>query len=418
MGKHNTLFEEFCGPFTESNISRLFSPPAEMKNENEILDFNLTEYKIRICQELLEPLNQKSSNQFRFNPTKWIYPFLLFFGLIGNSISFTVMIRVYQRNTIFKKFSVCLAILSIADLNVMFFGCAREYLEEVGIEIRSSSTFACKFIFFICYLFSSFSAFLHAFIAVERWLAVVKPFRSKYYLTSKLNKILIVILFIFCFVFNLPFLCYTTISETLVLDKTSVIGANVIKDCQLSETTYELEIILIDTVFFSLFPFMITSIFSFLTLFKLIRTKAFSASEYKKEEETSQASGINLHHSYVCLFKREPDNKKQSKTSLKYTLMLMSIPISYLITLFPINAIIFQGWLIKLKDTENLYENFGIAYSIGKTLMYLNSSTNFIFYILLGNHLRRDFLAIIPFKKCTKMDETRRTVLNIGMEMI
>ena len=65
MGKHNTLFEEFCGPFTELNISRLFSPPAE--KENEIFDFNLTEYKIRICQELLEPLNQKSSNQFRFN---------------------------------------------------------------------------------------------------------------------------------------------------------------------------------------------------------------------------------------------------------------------------------------------------------------------------------------------------------------
>lgn len=412
----------------QTSLSLSINSKLELNIGHIIQSNNLTEYTSRICEELFLPSNTSSSESTTLNSSqlklvllKWVYPFLLLLGITGNLVTLFVMIRVHRRDTVFKKFSICLAALSVADLNVMLFGCAREYFEEfIGLEIRTSNTVSCKCLFFVCYLFSSFSAFLHAFIAMERWLAVQKPFKSKITLTSKLNKIFILILFLICFLFNLPFLWYTTITESLIVDRDTLIGANLIKDCQLVETSYELEIILIDTVFFSLFPFLITSVFSLLTLVRLIRTKAFNKKQEMNQKNLTNTNTLRINHSSACLYKRESTVNKNSLVNVKsyhhisnfkYTLMLISVPISYLITLFPINAIIFQGWLIKLNGVENLYENFGTAYSVGKILMYLNSSTNFIFYILLGNNLRKDFLAFMPFRHKKSDITSRRSTL-------
>lgn len=90
----------------------------------------------------------------------------------------------------------------------------------------------------------------------------------------------------------------------------------------------------------------------------------------------------------------------------------MSIPISYLITSFPIAVIIIQAWIIKISETENLNHYFTIAYCVGKILMYVNTSTNIFCYIFLGKSLRKDFVAILPCRLLRK----RRNLLRQSLD--
>jgi hypothetical protein len=147
----------------------------------------------------------KSESDFiKYNLLKFIYPILLLFGIIGNLISFLVMVRIYYRGKNFKQFALSLAALSIADLGILVFACLMEYLEEfLQFHIKSSHLIVCKMFFFVCYLFSSFSAFLHAFIAAERWMVVAVPLKSKSTCTFRFNQLMIILIFFICGVRNI-----------------------------------------------------------------------------------------------------------------------------------------------------------------------------------------------------------------------
>jgi hypothetical protein len=79
-----------------------------------------------------------------------------------------------------------------------------------------------------------------------------------------------------------------------------------------------------------------------------------------------------------------------SSSNLKLTIMLMSLPISFIITNFPIFIIIIlQFYPFKGPNKDYKYES-----SIAKALMYLNNSIHILFYIFLGNTLRKDFKSL------------------------
>ena len=263
-------------------------------------EYNMSEYVEKICLALPMKLIKHEADQIKQNLIKFIYPILLLFGICGNLISFFVMIRIYKRGKNFQKFSLSLAALSIADLGILLFGCALEYLEDfIGLQIRSSHEFVCKFFFFICYLFSSFSGFLHAYIAAERWLAVTNPFKSKSSCTFRLNQILIILIFIVCALFNMPLLWFSTLNEKIIVDKSSTLGVQIIKECEVSEISYQFQILLtlIDSLFYCLVPFFITSGFSLLTLINLIKMKSF---DEKQKSEKVTFFIFNWHEQYFA----------------------------------------------------------------------------------------------------------------------
>jgi len=93
--------------------------------------------------------------------------------------------------------------------------------------------------------------------------------------------------------------------------------------------------------------------------------------------------------------------KRQTLSKLKITFMLMVLPISFLLTTFPVFSIIFYNLFInysfKLKiDLEN-------AFDIAKLLMFLNNSLNMIFLIVFSKSFRKDLKSIFarrkPFRK-------------------
>ena len=76
-----------------------------------------------------------------------------------------------------------------------------------------------------------------------------------------------------------------------------------------------------------------------------------------------------------------------SSSNIKLTLMLMSLPISFIITNFPIFIII----ILQFYPFKSHNKDYKFELTIAKVLMYLNNSIHILFYIFLGNTLRKDF---------------------------
>jgi hypothetical protein len=91
-------------------------------------------------------------------------------------------------------------------------------------------------------------------------------------------------------------------------------------------------------------------------------------------------------------------NNKAS-SNFKLTIMLMSLPISYIITNFPIFFTIILQFFPK--NDYDLNEN-QIELSIAKVLMYINNSINILFYIFLGRNFRKQFKELGIRKKYPK----------------
>ena len=397
---------------SEQLSSSSLSNQSNFLNAEKAFNNSFPDFIEAFCSDLPYKLQKVDSEKLRISLIKYLYPVILLLGLFGNLITFSVMIKIYKRGKNFKKLALSLAALSIADLSILIFGCGREYLETIlMISIRSSNIYSCKLIYFLCYLFSSFSAYLHAFIACERWNAISRPLKNKSTWTYETNKLLISLIFILCVLFNVPLFWFTTLNHIIIIDDGSSIGVKIIKECEVSESAFMFNIILtlIDSVFYCLIPFLTTILFSSLTLFNLLKPKPFTRNH---TTSGSLSYGSNYSEAYnLVVFSTKRNELAENTTSrrrtikhksnVKITIMLMSIPISYLITTFPIFVILIHGWLIRIfKQESTVY--FDTAYCIGTILMYFDNSINILLYIFLGKGLRRNFISIIPprLRKC------------------
>ena len=390
---------------------------------NDPISSQIDKYFNLVCEKR-EIINENvHSNLIKLNIVKYIYPIILIFGLLGNVISLAVMIRIYRRKKHSYKFSFNLAALSIADLAVLIFGCFREYSDDIlDWRLRSRSAILCKMIYFNCYLFSCFSAYLHAFISVERWYAIANPIRFK--TGTPRNKRIICALFIICVFISSPLTFFAGIKELVSFNKQNSIDIKMFKECQLSMNNHFFDLILAiaDFILVCSIPFLITFLFSMFSLVRLFKTNNAQGEEIPLERCRSRCnlnSTQNLIHHKVnaetkslknvsildltlknSSFKRSTLSLVEGNfinsnlsANLKITMMLLALPISYLITTLPIFIIIIIHFHQFSNNSSSDYETEMI---IAKTVMYVNNSINILFYIFLGKSLRKDFLKLLP----------------------
>ena len=248
-----------------------------------------------------------------------------------------------------RKFSFCLACLCCSDCGIIFFGCLREFIEEIfNISIWSSSIYSCKLVYFGCYLFSSFSANLYAFIAFERYQAVASPLQYKQINVVKNQKIIFLI-FIYCFIISLPFLVFPKIQNSINPTKGNSSSYSIVAKCDISHNFIlsEVLIMLLDSLFYCFIPFLITFVFSILTWVKLITKRRTMNSQFEIHKNKSTKTRVG--------------------NRFKVTVMLYAYTISYMVTTFPVFVVI----LLQLHFNhflKNSY-NFETEYAISKMLM-------------------------------------------------
>ena len=351
---------------------------------------------------------------------------------------------------------------------VLIFGCAREWLENTfNLEIKTMNNQSCKIILYLCYVASSFSAWIHVFIAIERWLAIIKPLKIKIICTSKINRIINISLLFLCLIINSPLLWFSELDEKLISSTDNSLGISVTKICEVRHDDLFVNALIIftDSIFYCLLPFVVIFIFSSIAIYKLIHAKTArslnvrsSTSSIRSYSSTRSGSSKNYCQTAervnfitnrpatvaICREIKESTQKTnliwyyknsgkalrksrskslqkntKQKSQLKSTIMLLSLPVCYMTTELPIIILIFIGWIDRQyysydetsKDETSHY--FMIAHLIASILVYINSSINILFYILFGKYFRQDFLAIIPcvyltkfkFIKCTRKQD-------------
>ena len=111
--------------------------------------------------------------------TYW-YPVLVPIGLIGNSLSFIVMMK--QNN---RKMSTCIymAAISIND-NLMMYMCSHEYLVS-GLQIHKRYPFECKFVAFVALFALQNCTFQVLAMTVDKYIAIKWPHRAASYSTQE-----------------------------------------------------------------------------------------------------------------------------------------------------------------------------------------------------------------------------------------
>ena len=392
----------------------------------------------------------RNSNLLKNLIIEYIYPILLVIGLFGNMISLITMIRIYQRKKVPKTVAVSLAALACADIFVLVFGCLREWIEiKFNVEIKTINNLSCKIILYLCYVSSSYSAWIHVFITMERCIAIYKPLSIKIICSNGINRISNMSILSLCLIINCPLLCFAELVDKLVFSPESDLGINLTKICQVKEDRGFVNglILFTDSIFYCLLPFILIFLFSCIAIFKLIQTKSVQSVNVKmvrkfsknmdtdnfKRHKDSFTSGIEsfaicseikeinycanqvwyLKNSTIskaniesnCIRKTYARNKlkrKNKKPNLKTTIMLLSLPICYITTVLPIVILILIGWVdrqMRSKESEDKDETshyFEIAHSVGSALMYVNSSINILLYILFGKNLRHDFMSVLP----------------------
>ena len=121
-----------------------------------------------IMEKLQQLIAKNSDSIIKLKLIQIIYPSLLLIGILGNCLCLLFMVKTYKKERRENRnFSFCFSMICLADLLILLFGTLRAYLEIVfDLKIRSHSSLSCKILFFSVYLFSAFSSYLYAFIAV------------------------------------------------------------------------------------------------------------------------------------------------------------------------------------------------------------------------------------------------------------
>jgi hypothetical protein len=431
--------ENFCLTIERLNLTEDISNESinttQAQSSDNIISNHLEKYLKIVCQHIMQ--NEKnlfgSSDQIKVNIVKIAYPIILVFGILGNLISLIIMIKIYRRKNSLNRFSINLAALSLADLAVLIFGCFREYSDDVfEWRLRSINVFFCKSFYFNCYLFSCFSSYIQAFISIERWYAISNPIKSK--INSFKNKKNIIILFLICFVVSLPYVYIAQLKKMVRVNEANLMDVQITSLCEIVQESFLTDLILAinDYIICCVIPFILAFTFSSLTLLQLLKNNRLkvdtnltknntenlemtnqnvNSKNNKDDESVNESLLINNNLD-------EPDNKldsdstklkaysritsqhshlqrinSNSASNLKLTLMLMTLPVCYVLTNFPIFIILIAQFYNF--SSHNKASEFKVELAVAKVLMYTNNSINIMFYLFLGKSFKKVFVDLI-----------------------
>lgn len=302
-----------------------------------------------------------------------ISPFLMLIGLVGNTISFLVLYKLFRsKKTTFHLF---LAVLSLNDLIVIFSGLLRYWIiNTFGIDVRDQSDASCKIQLYVIYTTMQYSAWILVSVSLQRCIIVAWPNRFAQIYTLKAASIQLVVIFSILSAINFHFFFTNGIIDG---------------SCgSLTEEFYDFEeyyFVWIDLFVLCLIPF-----FSMMV-----------SNIYLK---------IHVHKYSAAVNKSEDVINKRINHSIRITLRLTWL---FLATTLPISVFfIFDSYY---KDNENSFKD------LLKAICYLIQYAGFSFNICLYVSVDRKFVSVLrtqarkiesSFKSKTSFQLKRRPTLS------
>ena len=297
-----------------------------------------------------------------FLATYW-FPVLVPIGLVGNTLSFLVMIKPNNR-----KMSTCIymAAISIND-NIMMYICAHDYLVSTR-RIHQWHPVECKCIAFGALFALQNSTFQILAMTIDKYIAIKWPHRAATYSTPRRARIIAGSVYVCALIYNIPHLFLSRIIDGQCF-------------------AYSVDKLI--TKVYSYISFGLNAIIPFTLLIhmnyvivKTVRNSRKMFSAKNTATGSGKVQGIDTR------------TKSMKSAENQLTVMLLMVATLFLILLCP-TYIRFIYLLIVERDTPLKYANSLLFFQISFKLYTTNSGINFFLYCTSGQKFRNDLKEIL-----------------------
>ena len=293
----------------------------------------------------------------------WL-PILIPIGLVGNTLSFLVMMK---RNN--RKMSTCIymAALSVND-NLMMCSALHYWLMSV-MKITEWELNGCGIASFIGFIAVQNSTFQVLAMTIDKYIAIKWPHKAATYSTPKRAKITVVILSFSVVLYNIPHIFTTKLTGDICLG-------------------YAVEGVV--TKVYSWFTFVINALIPFVSLIYM------NYVIIKKVRESHQMFGANeVNKQCECddrVVQKRQKTMKNTETQL--TTMLLLVTTLFLILMIP-TYIRFLYTAFTTRDTPIKYASLMFFYHLSHKLFHTNNGINFFLYCISGRKFRNDLKELL-----------------------
>ena len=305
--------------------------------------------------------------------TKCWFPILTPIGILGNILSFLVMIKPNNR-----KVSTCIymAALSIND-NILMLIAFDTWL-VTSLQLYGRHPIECKTKVFVALMSLQNSTFQVLAMTIDKYIAIKWPHKAATYSTPKRAKNIVMTIWVFVIIYNIPHTFLTGVIERSCIAY-SIVG--------------------VIAKIYSWLTFVINAIIPFTLLiymnYVIVKTvrgsrKMFVNKDKPNPEEASQDVNKQLET-------RRQKTMKSAESQL--TKMLLLVTTLFVILLFPTYARYIYQSFVK-RNTPHKYVSSKLFYEISLALYGTNSGINFSLYFISGRKFRNDVKEIIC---CTGM---------------
>ena len=277
------------------------------------------------------------------------FPVLIPLGLVGNTLSFLVMVKSNNR-----KMSTCvyMAAISMNDNAMMFWALWYLYSFE-------NKPVLCKIIAFTSYLILQNSTFQILAMTIDKYIAIRWPHRAAAYSTPKRAKITIFTIFILVTVYNLPHFFITSLIEGQCYG-------------------YSVKSIL--TKVYSWLSFVLNGVIPFTLLihmnYVIVKTVR------------------NSRRKFISNVSTEKRQKSVKSAENQLTTMLLLVTSLFMILLLTTYIrFIYASFVIS--DTPSKFATSILIFEISYKLYVTNSGINFFLYCISGKKFRNDLKELV-----------------------
>ena len=304
------------------------------------------------------------------------FPVLIPIGLVGNTLSFTVMIKSNNR-----KMSTCIymAAISIND-NIMMCICSHDYLVSV-VQTHKWNSIECKISVFVTLFALQNETFQVLSMTLDKYIAIKWPHKAAVHSAPGRAKMITIGLYIFTFVYNIPPLFLSGMFGDLCI---SYVISSVFSRVH------------------SWFSFVLNAIIPFTLLiymnFIIVKTVRNSRKMFRTD------------HINTGMDSRQKSIKSAEN---QLTIMLLLVTTLFFILLCPA-YVRFIYLLFAKRDTPYEYANSMILYQVTYKLYTSNSGINFFLYCISGTKFRNDLKELLCCFDTRRKDQLQSSARGIS----
>ncbi len=312
--------------------------------------------------------------QFRVGEAihRYYFPAIVITGVVGNTLSFLVMVKPHNRNI---STCVYMACLSVSDTLLLLYQGYSIWILPT-FNLHPFVPLHCLWNMFTSFGFSMVGSLIITAMTFDKFFAIKFPHKSASFSTPNRAKIIVLIVAVFSVVFNLP-----QFYVTQLVDGTCMPYAR--KD-----------------IWNQIFMF-VSFVFNAVLIFgALIVMNGFIISAVRGRSKLLQTMGNAENTSEMT--------KQQRSVERQITIMLLLVSFLYLILIGP-GFVHFLQWLVVSPTRDPLtYANFVLSYNICQKLFFTNNAVNFFLYCVSGRKFRTDLKSVFCEQAKTPESDSSR----------